>query len=790
MKTLLIFAILAFFIPASAYAAVEIIAIPESDPFGPDDPIKIDIELDGYSGGNLEWTATKPDGTTESGEITSFKAKKAELRISRNAFDNQFGTWSIKLVLGDVEKIIDVEVEPLEFDVSIDKQTYQDGDIGHATITTNYFVTNAAKAEEYEIEIHTSDGVLADHSEQVSMKAYRQTTPFEFDVSELFDYNPLGEYKLVVKYYNKVVETPFSIGDTALQTSLFIGTDRTIYQPGETVELQIIASEILGSDATIRVTDPSGMITSQTVPIVESLTRVYLTNIPLEIGGQYTLAVDYGGKTTSDQFSVESDVIAPQNSNIILTLNFDKQFYQPGEAIIATASTDTIADSQINYWLEDPTGVKSAELTLAMPSGSMQIPYVLDKTSEQGPWKFFIDYGGAEIYSIFFVEGEPIEQTTVITSQAYEGPEILTTISSSSSSLINPKGIDADSEGFLYVVDSGSSDVKKFDSDGRLVIAWGEFGSEEGQFKTPSGIYVDTKQVHVADTGNSRIQTFDKDGNFIREWGNLGIDSISVLNPVSIVKDNDGIFYVADSSLNKISKYDEAGEYVGQIDSILTAAAKFSSSNDIASSTDGIFFLISNDNRIMNYHGNGNFIKSFGTTGNDEGRFNDPAAFVISNDGKFYVADGGNYRVQILDSAGKYVDHWGSLGTGEGQFMKMESITLDNQGNVWVSDSGNKNIQKFSLGGNYLTIPDWIKNNAEWWSDKQIADDDFANGIQFMIENEIIVIPELEESGEKSEQQIPDWVRNNAAWWAAGQISDEDFANGIEFLVKNGIIQV
>jgi hypothetical protein len=59
-----------------------------------------------------------------------------------------------------------------------------------------------------------------------------------------------------------------------------------------------------------------------------------------------------------------------------------------------------------------------------------------------------------------------------------------------------------------------------------------------------------------------------------------------------------------------------------------------------------------------------------------------------------------------------------------------------------------------------------------------------------MIKNQIIVIPDLAESGETSEQQIPDWVKNNAGWWAAGQISDEDFANGIEFLVINGIIAV
>ncbi len=83
-----------------------------------------------------------------------------------------------------------------------------------------------------------------------------------------------------------------------------------------------------------------------------------------------------------------------------------------------------------------------------------------------------------------------------------------------------------------------------------------------------------------------------------------------------------------------------------------------------------------------------------------------------------------------------------------------------------------------------------MRNNAQWWNEGSIGDSDFANGIQYMIQNEIIVIPNLGQSGASQEQQIPDWVKKNAGWWAAGQISDEEFANGIEFLVTKGIIQV
>jgi hypothetical protein len=91
---------------------------------------------------------------------------------------------------------------------------------------------------------------------------------------------------------------------------------------------------------------------------------------------------------------------------------------------------------------------------------------------------------------------------------------------------------------------------------------------------------------------------------------------------------------------------------------------------------------------------------------------------------------------------------------------------------------------------NEISIPDWVRNNAGWWSDGSITDNDFASGIEFMIQEKIIRVPATS-SGESNENAvIPDWVRNNAGWWSEGLISDADFANGIQFLIQEGIISV
>lgn len=98
-------------------------------------------------------------------------------------------------------------------------------------------------------------------------------------------------------------------------------------------------------------------------------------------------------------------------------------------------------------------------------------------------------------------------------------------------------------------------------------------------------------------------------------------------------------------------------------------------------------------------------------------------------------------------------------------------------------------IDRITSQNNEISIPDWIRNNALWWSEEKIDDNTFIQGIEYLIKNEIILIPQISQETIES-KEIPSWIRNNAAWWADGQIDDETFVQGLEFLIKKGIIQV
>lgn len=92
---------------------------------------------------------------------------------------------------------------------------------------------------------------------------------------------------------------------------------------------------------------------------------------------------------------------------------------------------------------------------------------------------------------------------------------------------------------------------------------------------------------------------------------------------------------------------------------------------------------------------------------------------------------------------------------------------------------------------NKIQIPEFFKNVAYWWSDGLIGDSEFVDGVEFLINEKIIDIPNLSKSTTGgNENTVPDWVRQNMGWWANGLTSDTELVNAIQHLVETGIIQV
>jgi len=93
-------------------------------------------------------------------------------------------------------------------------------------------------------------------------------------------------------------------------------------------------------------------------------------------------------------------------------------------------------------------------------------------------------------------------------------------------------------------------------------------------------------------------------------------------------------------------------------------------------------------------------------------------------------------------------------------------------------------------------IPGWVKNVAEWWASGDISENEFLTGIEYLINNNIILLhnipcnEKIESQTTSSAEMVPDWIKNNASWWSDNLIDDIDFINGLQYLIKHKIIKI
>lgn len=80
-----------------------------------------------------------------------------------------------------------------------------------------------------------------------------------------------------------------------------------------------------------------------------------------------------------------------------------------------------------------------------------------------------------------------------------------------------------------------------------------------------------------------------------------------------------------------------------------------------------------------------------------------PSTLAFLPNGDFLLADGyWNSRVIRYDSDGEYIMEWGELGSGPGQFDLLHGTAVDRDGRVYVADRTNSRIQVFFENGEFI----------------------------------------------------------------------------------------
>ena len=301
---------------------------------------------------------------------------------------------------------------------------------------------------------------------------------------------------------------------------------------------------------------------------------------------------------------------------------------------------------------------------------------------------------------------------------------------SGASNFNQPNGIEIAPDGTILIADRNNARVSIW-TDTNNVFAnsttFGSSGTGNGQFNATSGAvalaFDPLGDLWVVDRGHHRVQKFDGPAlaasvpylTQLGKTGDPGTADDQFDTPAGVGVDATGNIYVVDRNNERIMKFDSDLNFLLKWGSLGTGASQFAGNavEDLAFDSEGNIWVVDRGNdRIMKFDANGNTVNIgatgqnwIGTVGSGSNQFDDPNGIAINSGDTIYVADRRNERIQALNTNGQFLFRWGSSGSGEGQFASnagASDIAITSEGNVIVADRGNHRIQVFNKEGDFL----------------------------------------------------------------------------------------
>lgn len=239
------------------------------------------------------------------------------------------------------------------------------------------------------------------------------------------------------------------------------------------------------------------------------------------------------------------------------------------------------------------------------------------------------------------------------------------------------------------------------DRHGAIVEAWTQwdhlFQDGRGPHQVIMSPYDPERAVWVVDDMRHQVFKFSNDGKkLLLTLGESGIfgdndDPTHFRRPTDVAFFQDGSFVVSDGYGNtRVLKFDRNGTFVKMWGTGGTGPSQFDTPHAIATDRNGRIYVADRSNdRVQIFDSDGNFLDQWPNISN-------PYTLRVSEDGYLWVSSGVLNEFLKYDLNGRLLYHWGTQGTAPGEMWSVHQFSADPDGNLYVAEVFGGRAQKFS----------------------------------------------------------------------------------------------
>jgi sugar lactone lactonase YvrE len=231
------------------------------------------------------------------------------------------------------------------------------------------------------------------------------------------------------------------------------------------------------------------------------------------------------------------------------------------------------ADSSGNFYIADTNNNLIRKVTTSgaistIAGGGILNDGIATNTQLNSPFGVAVDNSG-NVYIADTTNNIIRKVTTAGAISTIAGGGSLNDGIATNTQLITPRGVAADSSGNIYIADTGNHNIRKVTPAGAISTIAGGGSLNDGiatntQLSSPSGIAADSNgNIYIADSGNQVIRKVTPAGSINTIAGTLGSTggpfTQNLNNPSGVAVDGNGNVYIADTNNHVIKKVNSVG---------------------------------------------------------------------------------------------------------------------------------------------------------------------------------------------------------------------------------------